>query len=62
MWIWILVKYSFTTVHHFPVGLAISIVVKLSVWFNCAIWIRAMLLDNAANNTIFVFINYYSHH
>ena len=31
-----------------------SIVAKLSVWFNCAIWTRTMLLDNAAD----AFIHY----
>ena len=44
----ILTKYSFTAIHFFD----FFTVVKLSVWFNCAMLIMTMLLDNAADNTI----------
>ena len=33
-----------------------SVVVKLRLWFDCAIYIMTMLLDNAAHNTIVVFV------
>ena len=32
------------------------IIFKMSTWFNCANWIRTMLVDNTADNTIFDFV------